>query len=184
MSTQWVNTQPDKGALHALLLSLTPRVPVGDIDELWIFPTRKIALGESTVVVLSLYDADAERRRVLTARFTVSRDKKGVATVADKLDEYGTAPLDAVARVVEGVVRRLGEEVEKPPRNERIDGSRDAWLALLIDLGAPRSILEPEISPDSTDPVDSATAPDPVAGPADGVADGVPDTPADEPASA
>ncbi|MEO5511796.1 MAG: hypothetical protein ABIV28_04990 [Longimicrobiales bacterium] len=144
MSTQWVNTLPDLGALHALLQALTTRVAISDIDELWIFPTRRIAIGESTVVVLSMFDEDPERRRVLTARFTVSRDKKGVATVNDKLDEYGTAPLDAVARVVDGVVRRLGEEIEKPPRREIIDRSTDAWLALLIDLGAPRSIMEPD----------------------------------------
>ncbi len=141
MSTQWVNTQPDAGALHALLVSLIPRIPLIDIDELWIFPTRKIAIGESTVVVLSLFDADEARRRVMTARFTVSRDKKGVAKVVDKVDEYGTAPLEAVSRVVDGVVRRLGEDIEQPPRNEPIGGSRDAWNDLLTDLGAPRSSL-------------------------------------------
>ena len=139
MSTQWVNTQPDAGALHALLLTLPGRVPIADLDELWIFPTRRIAVGESTVVVLSLFDEDPDRRRVMTARFTVSRDKKGVAKVADKIDEYGTAPLEAVTRVVDGVVRRLGEDVEQPPRREHIDRSVLTWQDLLIELGAPRN---------------------------------------------
>lgn len=150
MSTQWVNTQPDAGAIHALLLSIVPRISISDIDRLWIFPTRKIAVGESTVVVLSLFDADRERRRVMTARFTVARDKKGVANVQDQLDEYGTATLDAVHRVVEGVVRRLGEEIEQPPREEHLDGNADYWQTLLLDLGAPRSAFDavPGVSDD------------------------------------
>jgi phenylpropionate dioxygenase-like ring-hydroxylating dioxygenase large terminal subunit len=137
MSTQWVNTQPDAGALHALLASIAERIGVDAVDQLWIFPTRRIAVGESTVVVFSLFDDDADRRRVTTARFTVSRDKKGVAKVQDRIDEHGSAPVDSVERVVEGVLRRLGEEVEQPPRNERVDRSREAWDDLLLDLGAP-----------------------------------------------
>jgi hypothetical protein len=163
MKTQWVNTQPDAGALHALLLTLPGRIAVKDIDELWIFPTRKIAIGESTVVVLSLFDEDAERRRVMTARFTVSRDKKGVARVQDRLDEYGTAPLEAVARVVDGAVRRLGEDIEQPPRNEKLEGSTDAWHALLIDLGAPKASLEEApaaVADDQPVPVAEAGVPD------------------------
>ncbi len=165
MSTQWVNTQPDAGALHALLLSLPDRIPIPDIDQIWIFPTRKIAVGESTVVVLSLFDADAERRRVMTARFTVVRDKKGAAKVQDKLDEYGTATLDAVSRVVEGVVRRLGEEIELPPRNERVDGNAEQWQTLMIDLGAPRSTFDLSIEDTSEEQPDAA---------ADAPADGLP----------
>jgi hypothetical protein len=165
MSTQWVNTQPDAGALHALLLSLPARVPISDIDHLWIFPTRKIAVGESTVVVLSLFDADAERRRVMTARFTVSRDKKGVAKVADKLDEYGTATLDELGRVVEGVLRRLGEEVEQPPRDEEIAGDVTNWQALLIDLGAPKSAFDEPAPADDGASADDAVASDVSASP-------------------
>jgi hypothetical protein len=185
MSTQWVNTVPDAGALHALLLSLPDRIPVADIDELWIFPTRKIAVGESTVLVLSLFDDDPERRRVMTARFTVSRDKKGVAKVLDKLDEYGTAPLEAVSRVVDGVVRRLGEDVEQPPRRESIDRSIEQWQALLLDLGAPRSTFDdPSIGVvDNADPAalaGNAAAADDAAGILEPGADSTADTAAAE----
>jgi hypothetical protein len=148
MSTQWVNTQPDAGALHALLMTLPSRIPIADVDQLWIFPTRKIAIGESTVVIFSMFDEEEDRRRVLTARFTVSRDKKGVAKVLDKIDEYGTATLDALGRVVEGVVRRLGEEIEQPPRAATIDRSAANWQELLIELGAPKSLFDdPEPDP-------------------------------------
>jgi hypothetical protein len=140
MTTQWVNTQPDAGAIHALLASVADRVGIDGVDQLWIFPTRRIAVGESTVVVFALYEDDPERRRVLTARFTVTRDKKGAAKVQDRIDEHGSAPVGSVERVVEGVLRRLGEDIEQPPRNERIDRSAEAWTGLLMDLGAPRPV--------------------------------------------
>ena len=132
MSTQWVNTQPDAGAVHALLASVAERVGIETVDQIWIFPTRRIAVGESTVVVFALYEEDPDRRRVLTARFTVTRDKKGAAKVQDRIDEHGSAPVGSVERVVEGVLRRLGEDIEQPPRNERIDRSTDAWTDLLV----------------------------------------------------
>ena len=102
-TSQWVNTVPDAGALHALLARLAEHFPPAGIDDLWIFPTRRIAIGESTVMVVSGFDHDdAERRRVITARFAVSRDRKGVATVQEKFDEHGSAPEAAVTRVVQG----------------------------------------------------------------------------------
>ena len=138
MSTQWVNTQPDAGALHALLASVAERIGIDSVDQIWIFPTRRIAIGESTVVVFCLFEDDADRRRVLTSRFTVMRDRKGSAKVQDRIDEHGSAPIGSVERVVEGVLRRLGEDIEQPPRNECIDRSSDTWTDLLVDLGAPR----------------------------------------------
>ena len=161
MSTQWVNTQPDAGAVHALLASVADRVGVDAVEQIWIFPTRRIAIGESTVVVFSLFEDDAERRRVLTARFTVTRDKKGAAKVQDRIDEHGSAPAGSVERVVEGVLRRLGEDVEQPPRNERIDRSAETWTNLLVDLGAPRPV---ESSIAETEPSSPGRSPDPVEG--------------------
>ncbi|HEX6694223.1 MAG TPA: hypothetical protein VF035_06000 [Longimicrobiales bacterium] len=140
MTTQWVNTQPDAGAVHALLASVAERVGIDAVDQIWIFPTRRIAVGESTVIVFALCEDDPDRRRVLTARFTVTRDKKGVAKVQDRIDEHGSAPVGSVERVVEGVLRRLGEDIEQPPRNERIDRSFEAWTDLLTELGAPRPL--------------------------------------------
>ena len=147
-TSQWVNTQPDSGALHALLMRLATVIPATTIDDLWIFPTRRIAIGESTVLVVAGFDpADAERRRVITARFAVTRDRKGVATVQEKLDEHGTAPEGAVARIVQGVLRRLGEEGEQPPREHVIEGDEDRWWELVVELGGTRPVpaeTEPE----------------------------------------
>lgn len=140
-TSQWVNTEPDAGALPALLLRLSARIPATSIDELWIFPTRRIAIGESTVVVVAGLDpAEPARRRVITARFAVTRDRRGTATVQEKLDEHGTAPEGAVARIVHGVLRRLGEEGEQPPRTDTLAGDEERWWALIEELGGTRPL--------------------------------------------
>jgi hypothetical protein len=136
MSTaQWANIDDDAGALHALLRRVATHVEPGSIDYTWIFPARKVALGESIVIVIGAFDEDPERRRVITARFTISRNRKGVADVKEKVDEHGAAPTDAVPRIVQGVLRRLGEDVDAEPRAEEIGGSADAWNALMVELG-------------------------------------------------
>jgi phenylpropionate dioxygenase-like ring-hydroxylating dioxygenase large terminal subunit len=138
-TTQWVNTQPDAGALPALLMRIRAHVPATAIDELWIFPSRRIASGESTVFVVAGFDpVDAERRRVITARFTVSRDRKGIASVQDRIDEHGTAPYSAIARMVQGVLRRLGEEGDQPPRQHQLEGEEARWWSLIEELGGTR----------------------------------------------
>lgn len=139
-TTQWANIGDDPGALHALVERLPEHVPVAAIDYLWIFPARRIAIGESIVVVIGAFDEDPERRRVSTAHFTVSRNRKGAATVNVRFDEHGSAPVAAVPRIVQGVLRRLGEDTEASPREEQICGESDRWDALVVELGgAPRA---------------------------------------------
>ena len=150
MSTapQWVNAGPDEGALHALLQRLSAELPVREIDQLWLFPTRRAGGIESTVVVAAAFDADdADRRTVITAHFTVTRDKKGRAQVSDRMLEHGVAPDSAVPRVVEGVLRRLGDEVGKEaPRHVELGGDADAWWSLIEELGGTRPV-EPSEEP-------------------------------------
>jgi hypothetical protein len=147
-SQQWANIGDDEGALYALLERIPQQLAVTLIDYVWIFPARRIAIGESIVVVVGGFAEDAERRRVLTAHFTISRDKKGRAFVNMRFDEHGSAPEAAVPRIVDGVLRRLGEDADAPPREEQIGGNPDRWDALIIDLGGrPRSA----VSNDDTD---------------------------------
>ncbi len=155
MISQWVNLA-DEGALHSLLQRLTARVAVAAIDALWIFPTRRASGVESTVVVLAVFEPGApERRRVGAVRWLVTRDRKARATVQEEIYEYATAPADALARVVEGVVRRLGDDATQPPRAESINGEPERWRALLRALGAPAD--------ESAQGRGAATSPDAVA---------------------
>ena len=135
MSTQWANIGDDAGALHALLQRVTEYVSVDLVDDVWIFPPRKTAAGESIVIVVGARGETDDRRRVITAHFTVVRNRKGVPTVTVRFDEHGTAPSAAVLRIVQGVLRRLGEDTEASPREEVVAGSRERWDQLILDLG-------------------------------------------------
>jgi hypothetical protein len=133
---QWVNAGPDEGASRALVERITRQLPVAAIDEVWLFPTRRVSEGESTVVVAAAFDPnDDERRRVFAFRFVVTRDRRGVASVRELGDEYGSAPSFAIARVIEGVLRRLGDDAEVPPHGRAIAGDEAAWRAWIVELG-------------------------------------------------
>jgi hypothetical protein len=133
--SQWVNTAPDDAAPPALLQRIALRVTIPAIDEVWIFPMRRAGAVESTVMVVSTFDPQPDRRRVITAHFTATRDKKGQATVQERMDEHATAPASAVAKIVEGVQRRLGDELSQP-HSEHIGGDEQRWLACLQALGS------------------------------------------------
>lgn len=156
-TAQWVNTGPDEAALPALLGRIAQHIPVDSIDELWIFPTRRAQGVESTVIVVSAFcsspqdavtgtGADVgtgaadqqDRRRVNTAHFTATRDRKGHATVEEKIELHAVAPADAAGRVVEGVIRRLDDNLALP-RSERIAGDATRWAALLQTLDTPQT---------------------------------------------
>jgi hypothetical protein len=143
-SAQWANIGHDEGAIHALMQRVPEQVAVEQMDYVWIFPPRRVATGDSIVVVVAAFDEDPERRRVITARFTVSRNRKGAASVNARFDEHGAAPADAVPRIVQGVLRRLGEEAFGEPRAEQILRSADRWSALIVDLGG-RPPVEPAV---------------------------------------
>jgi hypothetical protein len=134
---QWVNVDDD-GAAWALLGRLAEQLPVETIDSLWLFPTRRASGVESTVVVISVFDPDNEmRRRVGAVRWLVTRDRRGAATVNQEMHEYATAPADALQRVVDGVMRRLGDVTRDPPRAVDLRGDAGVWDELLREMGAP-----------------------------------------------
>jgi hypothetical protein len=133
---QWVNTGPDHGALPALLERVAQRVPVASMDEVWVFPYRRVADGDSVVCVITTFDDDPDRRRVCTFRFTIARNNRGVATVQENAGEHAIAPTSAIPRVIEGVLRRLGDDAAVPPHGRQIGGDADRWLSWLQELGA------------------------------------------------
>ena len=183
----------DPNSTAAILQALARALPPEAIDELWIFPPRRIGAGQSTVVVASAFeqsppapagpaivqdpaeivagdiapqgealpgaaadddtDADlagadevaasgdvaspddepSDRRRILTARFTLGKNPQHQPELRHELAEHGAAPAERVGRVVDGVFRRLDDEPE-PPRHARIAGDREKWAELLATL--------------------------------------------------
>jgi hypothetical protein len=152
----WLTGKADAASLPALLEGLAPQVDVKSMDDLYIFPTRRVQGVESTVFVFSVHDAD-ERRRVLTAHLRATRNKRGEPAIETKLDEHATAPAERIPRVIEGVLKRLSEDfASTPPSHCRIDGSEQRWLELIDFLTSvpkgqalPEEILADETKPDS-----------------------------------
>jgi len=151
---QWVNTDDD-GAIYALLRRLTDRVAVDAIDTLWLFPTRRTSGIESTVCVISAFDlGDEHRRRVGAVRWLVTRDRRGNASVEENVYEYATAPNEAVPKVVDGVMRRLGSDALEPPRSVEVGGDPVRWTELLREFGAPETVEEAGTDDQPVDAVD------------------------------
>jgi hypothetical protein len=159
----WLTGKADAASLPALLEGLPPRIDVSTVDELYVFPTRRVQGVESTVFVFSVYDEE-DRRRVITAHLRATRNKRGEPTIETKLDEHATTPADRIPRVIEGVLRRLSEELAAtPPSHARIDRSLDRWKELIEQLtnipkgqALPEELIpaevpaaEPTVSPDT-----------------------------------
>ena len=127
----WLTGRADTGGVPALLERLSVAVPPETSDELWLFPTRRVSGVESTVLVLSRYSDEADRRRVETVHFKATRNKRGEAAVETRIEDHAIAPADRLTRVIDGVLRRLGDDLSATPRTARISGERDRWAALV-----------------------------------------------------
>ena len=127
--------RPDAGTLSVLLGAIVEHLPVASIDEVWIFPPHRLGRAESVVAVVSAYEDGGDRRRIFTARCTVVREPKGPGTVQREVAEQGSAPAERLGRLIEGVLRRLGDELPAaPPRQVRVGGDAARWEAVLAEL--------------------------------------------------
>lgn len=122
--------------LPDLLRSLAGALAAESIDSLWVFPTRETGKTRSVVVVVSAFEKQSDRRRILTAQRIVRPDEKGRPTTADQVTEHGSAPADRIDRLVEGVLRRLSDDLSTAPRRVEIAGEPERWDALLEDVSA------------------------------------------------
>jgi hypothetical protein len=125
--------------VQALGLRLDPRT----LDRLWVFPPLVRGRREWGLVAVSRFAPEGvadPRRHLFTAPYTAERTGKGL-TLSWTLDEQGEAPPDRLPRVMDGVVRRAGDELGDP-REVEIGGDGDRFQALLDELGT--HLLEPE----------------------------------------
>ncbi|MFO7893279.1 MAG: hypothetical protein R6U63_06085 [Longimicrobiales bacterium] len=118
--------------LFALLRTLAEEIAPPRIDRVWIFPPRRIEVGETAVVVVAaLTETEADRRRVYAAHYTALDDSDEHRLA---VDEYGTAPADRVGRLVEEVVERIKEGPAGAPRSMRVEGDQRRWDEILHEL--------------------------------------------------
>lgn len=143
-------------ALPRVLRAVADRYGAETLDRVWIFPPIRRGRREWGLVALSRYDVDASEgaareadpdgRRLYTAAYTAERTGRELS-VEPILSEQGRAPLDRLPRVMEGVVRRSGDE-RGEAREIAIAGDPDAFETLVEEFDAlaapePGSFLEP-----------------------------------------
>ena len=116
-------------ALPQALTFLRDEVGAERIDRLWIFPPLRKGRNERGLVAASLFLDEGERRRVLTVSYVAHRSGLELS-VEPKLSEEGDAPPELLPRVMDGVVRRAGEN-HSDARPVAIEGDPDAFQSIL-----------------------------------------------------
>jgi hypothetical protein len=120
-------------ALAAAVRMLGERLGPESLDRLWIFPPRVRGRKEWGLVAATRFHPEIPERRLLfTAPYSAERTRNGPA-VESTLNEEGEAPPDRFPRVMEGVVRRAGEELGEPKEVE-IGGDPERFRTLLEEL--------------------------------------------------
>ena len=142
-------------AYRVVLDPLESHPGAASADRVWAFPPRDVRGVPAALIVVSAYADTDERRRLLTARLVVdapedaSRRRPPASRV--EVAEQGEVPRDRVPRLLDGVVRRLGEDpVDGSPASFDIGGDPERWAEMRATLAAER-IQEPELSALPTD---------------------------------
>jgi hypothetical protein len=83
-------------------------LPSREVDAVWVFtPLRRDAKEWGTAVISRV---DGERRRIYTARYGLAIKGKDRGKFEASVQEVGTGPLEALARLLEEAQRRIDDE--------------------------------------------------------------------------
>ena len=116
-------------ALPRTLIRMRDRLGVDTLDRLWIFPPVRNGRREQGLIAVSAYLEDEERRTMMTGSYQAEHTGTGT-TVEPTFTLEGEAPPDRFPRVMQGVVRRGGEE-KGEPREVVIDRSAQRFEELM-----------------------------------------------------
>jgi len=132
--------EPRDPRLAEALAAAAARIAPERVEQVWLFPPRRLAARESGLAVLVVVPGDAAdpRREIWTVRYDGAVEK-GKPVFTHLLEEQGTVPPDRVGRIVDGVARRLEAESDAPDVRDT-GGDPQAWAALLAELGAPAPV--------------------------------------------
>ena len=132
--------EPRDPRLAEALATAAARIPPARVEQVWLFPPRRLAARESGLAVLVVVPGDAAdpRREIWTVRYDGAVEK-GKPVFTHLLEEQGTVPPDRIGRIVDGVARRLEAESDAPEVRDT-GGDPEAWAALLAELGAPAPV--------------------------------------------
>lgn len=116
-------------ALPRTLIRLRDRLGIESIDRLWIFPPVRRGRREQGLVAVSTFQPGEERRSMVTVAYNAEHTGKGV-TVEPTFTREGEAPADRFPPVMQGVVRRAGNDADEP-REVVIDASPEKFEELM-----------------------------------------------------
>jgi hypothetical protein len=123
-------------ALRKLLADLPVTIPVEQIDRIWLFEPREKDGRESGLVVVARFSGGRDQgRQVITIRYETRQEKTGV-TRSDTITDEGTVPAERLNRLIDGVLRRIGDDAPDPI-TEKIEGSSEKWAGLLRTIEVP-----------------------------------------------
>jgi hypothetical protein len=111
-----------------LASAVAEQVPPAEVDGVWVFSTLRHEGREWGTAVLSR--ADGERRRIYTARYLLVIKGKERGMFEASVQEVGSGPLDALAKLLQDAQRRIDDEhppVPVPPED---------WFAAAADARA------------------------------------------------
>lgn len=128
-------------ALPRTLQHIRREIGVERIDRLWVFPPLRNGRRERGLVAVSRYLDEGERRRVLTVSYVAERSGLDLR-VEPSVTEEGDAPPELLPRVMDGVVRRAGED-HADPRLVEIGGAPEAFQALMDEFEPGLAEAEP-----------------------------------------
>jgi hypothetical protein len=83
-------------------------LPPAEVDGVWIFTPLRREDREWGTAVLSR--VDGERRRIYTARYVLAIKGKQRGKFESTIQELGSGPMDALARVLQEAQRRIDDE--------------------------------------------------------------------------
>lgn len=120
-------------AIPRTLIRIRDEIGVVLIDRLWIFPPVRRGRREQGLVALSTFlDGSDDRRGLVTAAYAAEHTGRGVS-VTPSVSHEGEAPPDRFPTVIEGVVRRSGDELGEP-REVEIGGEPARFEELLEEF--------------------------------------------------
>ena len=107
-------------------------LPPAEVDGVWIFAPLRREDREWGTAVLSR--VDGERRRIYTARYVLAVKGKQRGKFESTIQEVGSGPTDALARVLQEAQRRIDDE--HPPSSV----APESWFSSVVARadGTPR----------------------------------------------
>ena len=112
------------GGWERLAQAVSEVLPPAEVDGVWIFAPLRREDCEWGTAVLSRVDGD--RRRIYTARYALAVKGKQRGKFESTIQEVGSGPMDALARVLQEAQRRIDDE--HPPSSV----APESWFSSVV----------------------------------------------------